>query len=36
MAGVEETYRILRDNIIEAQERQTKYASRKEIMFAVG
>jgi len=35
MAGVEETNRILRENIIEAQVRQTKYAGEKEMTFAV-
>jgi hypothetical protein len=36
MAGVEETHRILRQNIINAPERHTKYAGGKEMTFAVG
>jgi hypothetical protein len=36
MAGMEETHRILWENIIEAQERQTKYAAGKEMALAVG
>jgi hypothetical protein len=36
MAGVEEIHQILRENIIEAQVRQTKYAGGKEMTFAVG
>jgi len=36
MAGVEETHRILREDILEAQERQTKYAGGKEMTFPVG
>jgi hypothetical protein len=36
MAGVEETHRNLRENIIEAQERHTKYAGGKEMTVAVG
>jgi len=36
MAGVEETHRILWEIIIEAQERRAKYASGKEMTFAVG
>jgi len=33
---MEETHRILRENIIKAQEQQTKYAGGKEMTFAVG
>jgi hypothetical protein len=36
LEGIEETHRILRENIIEAQERQTMYAGGKEMTFAVG
>ena len=36
IAGMEETHQIFRENIIEAYERQRKYASWKEITFAVG
>jgi len=36
MAGVEETHPNLRENIINAQERQTQYASGKEMTFPVG
>jgi hypothetical protein len=36
MAGVEETHRILRENIIEAQERYTNYAGAKEMTSEVG
>ena len=36
MAGVEEILRILQENKIEAQERQTKYAGRKEMTFVAG
>jgi len=36
MTGVEETHRILRENRIEAQECQPKYAEGREINFAVG
>jgi len=36
MAGVEETHRILRENIIEARERQINYPCGKEMTFAVG
>jgi hypothetical protein len=36
MAGMEETHRIVRENIIQAQERQTKYTSGKEVTFVVG
>jgi len=36
MAGLEETHRILSENIIEAQERQTKYTGGKEMTFVVG
>jgi hypothetical protein len=36
MAGVEETHQIPWENIIEAQDQQTKYAGGKEMTFAVG
>jgi hypothetical protein len=36
MAGMEETNRILQENIIEAEEQQTKYAGGIEMTFAVG
>jgi hypothetical protein len=36
MAGLEETQQILQENIIEVQEGETKYASGKEMIFAVG
>jgi len=36
MAGVEETYPILLENIIVAQKQQTNYAGRKDMTFAVG
>jgi len=35
-AGMEETHQILWENIIEAQERETKHASGKETTFVVG
>ena len=34
--GLKETHRILRENLLDAQERQTKYAGGKEITFEVG
>jgi len=36
MAGMEETHRIPRENIIEAYERHTMYAAGKEMTFVVG
>jgi len=36
MVGVEGTHKILQEYIIEAQEKQTNYASRNVMMFAVG
>jgi len=36
MAGVEEMHRILRENIIQAQEQQTQYAGGNEMINAVG
>jgi len=36
LEGLEETHRILRENQLDAQERQTKYAGGKEITFEVG
>ena len=36
MAGVEETHQMLWENIIKAQQRQTKYASGNEMTLAVG
>jgi len=35
MTGMEETHRIQREDIIDAQERQTKYTGRMEMTFAV-
>jgi hypothetical protein len=32
----EETHRVLRENLLEAQKRQSKYAGGKEITFKVG
>jgi hypothetical protein len=34
--GLEETHRLLRESILDSQERQTKYAGGKEITFEVG
>jgi len=36
LAGLEETHEILRQNLLEAQTRQSKYAGRKEMIFKVG
>jgi hypothetical protein len=36
LEGLKETHRVLRDNLLEAQENQTKYAAGKEIAFEVG
>ena len=36
LEGLAETHRTLCENILEAQQRQTKYARRKEITFDVG
>ena len=36
LEGLEETHRVLRENLLEAQEKQTKYAGGKEITFEVG
>jgi hypothetical protein len=36
LEGLEETHRILRENILDAQELQTKYAGGKQITFEVG
>ena len=36
LEGFEETHRILRQKLLDAQERQTKYAGGKEITFKVG
>jgi len=36
LKGLEETYRVLRENLLEAQKRQSKYAGGKEITFKVG
>jgi hypothetical protein len=36
LEGLEETHRLLRESILDAQERQTKYAGGKEIMCEVG
>ena len=36
MAAVEETHQIRLKNMIGSQERETKYASGKEMTFAVG
>jgi hypothetical protein len=36
LEGLEETHRLLRESILDAQERQTKYAGGKEITFEVG
>jgi hypothetical protein len=33
---LEKTHRVLRENLLEAQKRQSKYASSKEITFKVG
>ena len=36
LEGLAETHRTLRENILEAQQRQTKYAGGTEITFNVG
>jgi hypothetical protein len=36
LEGLEETHRVLRKNLLEAQKRQSKYAGGKEITFKVG
>jgi hypothetical protein len=36
LEGLEETHQILRENLLQAQQRQTKYASSKQITFEVG
>jgi hypothetical protein len=36
LEGLSETYRTLRENILKAQQRQTKYSSGKELTFNVG
>jgi hypothetical protein len=36
LEGIEETHRVLRENLLEAQEKQMKYAGGKEITFEVG
>ena len=36
LEGLKETHRILRENLLDAQERQTKYSGGKEITFEVG
>jgi len=36
LEGLEETHRLLQESILDAQERQTKYAAGKEITFEVG
>jgi hypothetical protein len=36
LIGLEETQRLLRESILDAQERQTKYAGGKEITLEVG
>ena len=33
---MEETHRLLRENLFEAQVRQSKYAGRKDVTFKVG
>jgi len=35
-AGLEETHRLLKENLLEAQTRQSKYAGGKEMTFGVG
>jgi hypothetical protein len=36
LEGLEETHRVLHENLLEAQEKQTKNAVGKEITFDVG
>jgi len=36
LAGLAETHQTLRENVLEAQQRQTKYAGGKEITFNIG
>ena len=36
LEGLDETHLVLRENLLEAQEKQTKYAGGKEITFEVG
>ena len=36
LEGFEETHRLLRESILDAQELQTKYAGGEEITFEVG
>jgi len=36
LKGLEETHRVLRENLVEAQKLQSKYAGGKEITFKVG
>jgi len=36
LQGLEETHRILRENLLHAQQRQTKYAGGKQVTFEVG
>jgi len=36
LGGSEENHRIMREGILDAQERQTKYAGGNEITFEVG
>jgi hypothetical protein len=36
LEGLEETHRVLRENLLQAKEKQTKYAGGKEITFEVG
>jgi hypothetical protein len=36
LEGLEETHQILQENLLQAQQRQTKYASSKQITFEVG
>jgi len=35
-AGLEETHRLLKENLLEAQTRQSKYAAGKEMTFGIG
>jgi len=36
LEGLEETHRIIRENLLQAHQRQTKYAGGKQITFEVG
>jgi hypothetical protein len=36
LEGLAETHRTLRENVLEAQQRQTMYASKKDIAFDIG